>query len=99
MNTSLWSFDYLERLGPSLIQSLGRKEIILFPKFTSKGKIEKAPFKNIDSCFPRSEVIAKCIDEDTEVGVVNDVIQREVEDAYANIQKYLATLNPLRDFW
>ena len=44
-------------------------------------------------------MIAKCIDEDTEVGVVNDVIQREVEDAYANIQKYLATLNPLRDFW
>jgi len=49
--------------------------------------------------WPRSEVIAKCIDEDTEVGVVNDVIQREVEDAYSNIQKYLATLNPLRDFW
>jgi len=47
----------------------------------------------------RSEVIARCIEEDTEVNVVNDVIQREVEDAYTNIQKYLATLNPLRDFW
>jgi hypothetical protein len=44
-------------------------------------------------------VIAKCIEEDIEVSVVNDVVQREVDDAYNNIQKYLSTLNPLRDFW
>jgi hypothetical protein len=47
----------------------------------------------------RSEVIASRIEENTEVRVVNEVIQHEVEDAYSNIQKYLATLNPLRDFW
>ena len=49
--------------------------------------------------FHRSEVIASRIEENTEVRVVNEVIQHEVEDAYANIQKYLGTLNPLRDFW
>jgi len=49
--------------------------------------------------FVRSEVINRCIEENTEIRVVNEVIQIEIEETFSNIQKYLSTLNPMKDFW
>lgn len=39
------------------------------------------------------------IDNEPELIVLEKILQNDVESSYVNIQKYLHTLNPLKDFW
>ena len=46
-----------------------------------------------------SDVIASKIENEPQLIVLEKILQIEVEKCYVNVQKYLHTLNPLKDFW
>ena len=46
-----------------------------------------------------SDVIATRIENEPQLIVLEKILQIEVEKCYVNVQKYLHTLNPLKDFW
>ena len=46
-----------------------------------------------------ASVVAKRIDNESELVVLENILQNEVEKSFLNVQKYLLTLNPLKDFW
>ena len=45
------------------------------------------------------EIVSVRIESDPELSVISDLIQKEVEDTYLDIQKYLNTLISLKDIW
>jgi hypothetical protein len=43
--------------------------------------------------------VGQSIEDEPELVVVEKILQNEVEISYINVQKYLHTLNPIKDFW
>ena len=46
-----------------------------------------------------SSVIGHRIENEPQLIVLEKILQIEVEKCYVNVQKYLHTMNPLKDFW
>ena len=44
-------------------------------------------------------VVTNRVNNESELVVLEKILQNEVEKSYVNVHKYLLTLNPLRDFW